>query len=461
MVQSNICQSHRFLCKGLRHFLLTALESTTPHECASLEHDSTWLSEKFRDSAEHIQAIYKDVQVLLRSLPVESPQVSDKEATPSPINSSTSTDPNDEPTSAQSQSRPDRLEEDLSPGDCGHDGHHESRPSIGCPVAHTAIHQAAGVLHLHPPSTIAGSDITGEIEVDACPTVENVLTRSGTVTLPAPCEPRSSTCEALQTRDDLPQGRTAVAQSINLAPRVSPTPEDGFSTASGDSPSEVIPFDEEDGVVRLHLNSMDQMKDFPRLLRRARELGAEEEGTFKLQGDDVNCQRVKTFRGWKALSQGGNYDQFTMDPQVLWNSSKDCAVAHSSYAYGSMSFYNEPNLTNINDVNATIDSLTCYYNLPFCNMTSPVVQQGCVNYRNAIAADTGISRFGDWEYPTCMETELLRFCAQTLASTTINFPTGFIACRLHIETARGAVSRVSHPVPPMGQGTFVLRLRID
>ena len=68
MIQSNICQSHHCLCKGLRHFLLTALESTTPHECASLEHDSTWLSQKFPDSAVHIQAIYKDVQFLLRSL---------------------------------------------------------------------------------------------------------------------------------------------------------------------------------------------------------------------------------------------------------------------------------------------------------------------------------------------------------------------------------------------------------
>ncbi|KAK5311852.1 hypothetical protein LTR93_011560 [Exophiala xenobiotica] len=149
-----------------------------------------------------------------------------------------------------------------------------------------------------------------EVEVDACPTVENVLTQSGNVTLPSPGELRPSTCEALQTRDDLPQGRTGVEQSINLAPRVSPTPEDGFSTASGDSPSEVVPFDEEDGVVRLRLNSMDQMKDFPRLLRRARELGAEEEGTFKIAlpndfprigvAHEHREDRISTFR---AVSQ--------------------------------------------------------------------------------------------------------------------------------------------------------------
>lgn len=130
---------------------------------------------------------------------------------------------------------------------------------------------------------------------------------------------------------------------------------------------------------------------------------------------DFTCQRVKTFRGWKAVSQGGKYDQFTMDPLELWNSSKDCAVVHSSYAYSSMSFYNQPDLANINDLNVALDSLTCYYNLPFCDMTSPVVQEGCIAYRNDLAADTGRSGFGDWEYPTCMETELLRFCAQTLA----------------------------------------------
>ncbi|KAK4934312.1 hypothetical protein LTR10_024383 [Elasticomyces elasticus] len=178
---------------------------------------------------------------------------------------------------------------------------------------------------------MAGSDTTGEVEVDAWPTVENVLTRSGNVTLSAPGEPRPSTCEALQTRDDPPQGRTAGAQSIDLAPRVSPTPEDGFSTASGDSPSEVIPFDEEDGVVRLRLNSMDQMKDFPRLLRRARELAAEEEGTFKIAlpndfprigvADEHREDRSSTFR---AVSQNnGVYrlDRFEGRRMIQMNTS--------------------------------------------------------------------------------------------------------------------------------------------
>ena len=62
-----------------------------------------------------------------------------------------------------------------------------------------------------------------------------------------------------------------------------PDPQFASTSTNSFSSTEGIPFDMDEGVVRLHLRNTTQLKDFPKLLARAERFGAKESGIFKLK----------------------------------------------------------------------------------------------------------------------------------------------------------------------------------
>jgi JmjC domain, hydroxylase len=62
----------------------------------------------------------------------------------------------------------------------------------------------------------------------------------------------------------------------------SKVPDNRETTTSPSSPIDSIPYDEREGVIRLLPTSMEQCRDFPALLQRARQLRADSAGVFKV-----------------------------------------------------------------------------------------------------------------------------------------------------------------------------------